>query len=239
MDPLAAEIIEAHGGLERWRQLRSISAHLTQAGALWEIKGRAGVLADTRVTVSLTEQWASHAPFGDPSRRSEYTPGRVALVSSEGQELETLEGPRASFDGHTLETPWTDLQLAYFAGLAMWTYLNVPYVLALPGVRSAEIAPWMEEGSTWRRLQIRFPDHITTHSSDQTLYVDATGLIRRHDYDVEIAGGTPGAHYLSGYRHRGGLAFATSRRIYPRQHDGTPQRDMLVVSIDLDHLELS
>jgi len=30
------------------------------------------------------------------------------------------------FAGHTVETPWTALQLAYFADEAMWTYLPSP-----------------------------------------------------------------------------------------------------------------
>ena len=31
---------------------------------------------------------------------------------------------------------------------------------------------------------------IATHSSKQTLYFDESGLIKRNDHDVEIAGGT-------------------------------------------------
>jgi hypothetical protein len=33
----------------------------------------------------------------------------------------------------------------------------------------------------------------------QDLYIDHDGLIARHDYAPEILGGTPAAHYLSGY----------------------------------------
>jgi hypothetical protein len=38
-------VIEAHGGLERWRQLDVVSAHLVQSGALRALKGHQGVLA--------------------------------------------------------------------------------------------------------------------------------------------------------------------------------------------------
>jgi predicted NUDIX family NTP pyrophosphohydrolase len=65
--------------------------------------------------------------------RSENVADRVALESPTGEVLEELREPRATFAGHTLETPWSALQLAYFAGCAMWTYLNTPFLLAHPG----------------------------------------------------------------------------------------------------------
>jgi hypothetical protein len=42
--------MDAHGGLERWRQLSSVSAHLLGGGALWGLKGKDGVLNDIRLT---------------------------------------------------------------------------------------------------------------------------------------------------------------------------------------------
>jgi hypothetical protein len=35
MSDLLETVIEAHGGLERWNQLDSVSARLIQGGALW------------------------------------------------------------------------------------------------------------------------------------------------------------------------------------------------------------
>ena len=210
-----------------------MTATLRQGGALWQLKGQGGVLDETRVTVSLIEEQASHEPFGIAGRRSHFTPARVAIEEENGQEESALDEPRASFVGHTLDTPWSPLQLAYFAGCAMWTYLNMPFLLAWPGVTSQEIAPWMENGETWRRLQVTLPSTIASHSTMQTLYVGADGLLRRHDYDVEIAGGTPGAHYIHDYVSVDGIMFPKRRRIYPRQPDGTAASEPLVVSIDL------
>lgn len=238
MDKLAAEIIEAHGGLDHWKSFAALSAHLIQGGALWGLKGKAGLLDDTQVTIDLRSERASHAPFGDPSRKSVFAPGRVELRSDGGELLEYLDNPRQSFEGHTLETPWSDLQLAYFAGCAMWTYLTMPFLLATEGVETREIEPWQEQGESWRRLRIRFPAAIATHSTEQTLYVDAGGLLKRHDYDVEIAGNTPGAHFISDYVEVQGIRFPTRRRIYPRQPDGQVMAEPLVVSIDLDRIRL-
>ncbi len=84
-----------------------------------------------------------------------------------------------------------------------------------------------------------FPRDIATHSTVQTLYVDDAGLLKRHDYDVEIAGNTPGAHYIGGYVEVQGLKFPTQRRIFPRQADGTSLPEPLVVSIDLSDIRLN
>lgn len=237
MDSLTREVLNAHGGLDRWNSFSSLSAKLAQGGVLWQLKGHAGQLDQTGVTVGLREEWASHSPFG-PGRVSRFEPGRVTVLDREGHVLEKLNDPRASFAGHTLETPWSDLQLAYFAGCAMWTYFNMPFLLAEPDVAAEAIGEWSEDGRTWRRLRVTLPPHVASHSSVQTLYIDDEGLIRRHDYDVEIAGGTPGAHYVDGYVDVRGLKFPTKRRIFPRQPDGSSLPEPLVVSIDISEITL-
>lgn len=239
MIDLAQTVIDAHGGLSTWQKYDEVVAELRQGGALWGLKGQAGVLDQTRVTASLREERASHAPFGDAGRRSHFTPAAVAIESQVGRILEALENPRGSFAGHALETPWSALQLAYFAGYAMWTYLNTPFLLAWPGVSSEEIEPWREGEESWRRLRFTLPPHIESHSPVQTLYIGNDGLLRRHDYDVEIAGGTPGAHYITGYEEVSGIQFPKRRRIYPRGPDGRSVAEPLVVSIDLSNIVLS
>ncbi|CUX70427.1 conserved hypothetical protein [Agrobacterium sp. NCPPB 925] len=230
--------IEAHGGLQRWLQFEQVSADLVQGGVLWPLKGHPQTLEHTTVTVGLKTEWASHAPFGSDNRRSRFEPGRVALEAEDGTVLEELLQPRASFAGHTLQTPWTELQLAYFAGCAMWTYLNIPFLLAWPGVETEELEPSQADGADWRRLAVRFPTEIATHSAVQTLYFDGDGLLKRHDYDVEIAGNTPGAHIIDRYEDVSGIKFPTRRRIHARQPDSSFTTDPLVVSIDLWNIRL-
>jgi len=197
---------------------------------LWGAKGKAGVLDDVTITVDLRNEKASHWPFGSPDRRSRFEPQRVALGNVNGEILEELLQPRSSFQGHTLETPWSDLQLSYFAGCAMWTYLNTPFLLARPGIESKEIEPWHEAGETWRRLKVRFPADIATHSTEQTLYFDQQGFLKRHDYDVEISGGT-GPHTTSpisrsspasSFRRRGGSLLAIRKAIPRPNHWSSP-----------------
>ncbi|MBB3773434.1 hypothetical protein FHS55_004069 [Angulomicrobium tetraedrale] len=239
MSRLRDFVIDAHGGLPRWQEFEQVSADLHQGGVLWGLKGQPDTLSRTNVTVGLRSEWASHAPFGTDRRRSRFEPGRVALESMDGTRLEELAAPRQSFAGHTLQTPWTDLQLAYFAGCAMWTYLTLPFLLAWPGVESEELEPWTTDSGDWRRLAVRFPPTIATHSTLQTLYFDGDGLLKRHDYNVEIAGNTPGAHLVGDYVEVSGIRFPSRRRIYARQPDDSFGTEPLVVSIDLSNIRLS
>jgi len=228
-------VVEAHGGLENWKTHKALSVDLVVGGMLWGMKGQAGKLDRTNVTVGLGEEWASHHPFGSDLRRTRFTPRRVAIEDAQGRVLEELIAPRASFAGHALETPWTEPQLAYFAGYAMWTYLNLPFLALHEGVEVEELPIWRESGETWRPLRLTFSDKIATHSKVQTLYAGDDGLLRRHDYTVEIAGGSPGAHYLGDYVTIDGLKLPTRRRVYAAGPDGKPMPDLMTVSIDLSN----
>jgi hypothetical protein len=239
MSDLLDTVIEAHGGLERWNQVDSVSARLLQGGALWALKGHGGVLDDVFVRARLHQEEESHHPFGAPDHRSAFTPERVAIETTSGDLIDALEHPRPSFAGHTVETAWTTLQLAYFVGTAMWTYLTQPFTFALPGFETTELDPWPESGEKWRRLHVVWPSSLATHSTEQTLYVGDDGLFRRHDYDVEIMGGTTAAHYLSDYVEVAGIMVPTRHRIFPRQPDGQSLTEPLLVAIDLSEISFT
>jgi hypothetical protein len=236
---LLDQVLQAHGGRERWHAFRTVTAHQTDGGVLWGLKQSDGVDNDASVTVRLHEQWASLSPFTGADRHSVFTADRVAIEDANGNVVEELDDPRETFAGHTLETPWSRLQLAYFAGYAMWTYLTEPFSLTLPGVRTDEIEPWSENGEIWRRLKVTYPTTIATHSAEQILYVDADGLLRRRDYEVDIAGGSPAAHYMSGHREISGVIIPTTRLVHIRDEDGHPMPEPIVVSIELDDIRLS
>ena len=236
--PSLAELaIEAHGGLDRWRRFKTVSARLLNGGALWPLKHQGGVLDDVRVRVDLCEEWASHWPFTAPNLRTSFKPDRVAIETTEGQTVEELLQPRESFKGHAVDTPWTRLQLAYFVGYAMWTYLNTPFLFALDGVKTEEIEPWRENGETWRRLKVTFPPNIASHSTVQTFYFGANGLLKRHDYNTEVSGGMAAAQYATQHQEFSGILVPTRRRVLGRREDGTSNPHPLIVSIDLSEIE--
>jgi hypothetical protein len=234
---LLTEAQQAAGGLDSWRRKGFISARLRQGGGLWAAKGQAGVLDDVRVEAALHQEWVSHRPFGAPDRRSSFTPQRAMIETLDGQPVSTLDDPRPTFSNHSFETPWSTEQLAYFVGTAMWTYLTQPFVLSLPGFHTEELEPLTQDETRLRRLQVTWPDYLATHSTTQTLYFGDDGLLARHDYEVEIVAGAPAAHFLTDFQAIEGIVMPTKHRIYPRDENGEPQKEMLIVSIDLDDIQ--
>ena len=53
-----------------------------------------------------------------------------------------------------------------------------------------EIDPWEEDGETWRWLKAIFPVHIASQTRQQVSYFGPDGLMRRHDYNVDVPGGS-------------------------------------------------
>ena len=43
------------------------------------------------------------------------------------------------------------------------------------------------------RLKVTFPPNIASHSTVQTFYFGAEGLLKRHDYNTEVSGGMAAA----------------------------------------------
>jgi hypothetical protein len=228
--------LDAAGGLERWREHSFLSAHLSQGGGLWTMKGQGGVLNDVRVDVALHREWVSHHPFGEPGLRSSFTPHRVELRDAKGMTVEALDDPRDSFATHAVDTQWTRLQLAYFAGTAMWTYLTHPFCLALSGFQVEELAPCREDGELLRRLRVEWPEYLASHSSKQTLYFDETGRLARHDYEVEIIARAPAAHLFDGFVSVDGITFPTRHRIHPRDAADRIDASNVIVAIDIDDI---
>lgn len=237
---LLDEVLAAYGGVDRWRNLDTIGIHQTVGGVLWPLKGVGGILDDSTVEIKVQERHAWHRPLPTPGLRSHYRPDLVVIQHDDDrhEQVQVLLDPRASFAGHTLETSWTPIQLAYFSGYAVWTYLCEPYQLTFPGVETEELGEWHENGQTWRRLGLHYPDHITTHSADQVLYVDADGLLRRRDYQVDIAGGSPAAHYMDDHTEFDGIVVPLKRIVHPRDDDGQPNRDIVTVSVDIDDVRV-
>lgn len=239
MNDLLKFTLEAHGGLANWNKYESISARIFCGGRTFRMKQQSGVLDDLYVTSHTRKEFTTLYPFINEDWHTSFEPHRVAIEDSNNQVIEALNDPRSSFANHVRETPWSRLQLVYFSGYALWTYFNTPFCFTDPGYQTEEIGEWQENGATYRRLRVTFPSHVATHSAVQTFYIDQAGLIKRHDYDVDIIGGATSSHYPADYIDVGGIKIATKRRVYIRQEDNTALiPEPLLVSIDLKEISL-
>lgn len=238
MTNLVDKAIAAHGGWDRWQQIKKLTADASISGGTWHLKGWPEVFAEARVAIDPHRQHTEFSPFVTMGQHTFFEPGRVAIMADDGRVIEQRESPRQAFKGHTLTTPWDALHLIYFSGYAMWTYLTTPFLFKLPGVQTEEIEPWEEDGEVWRRLKVTFPDGFHTHSREQVFYFDANGLLQRHDYSVDVIGGTTSANYALEPKTFGGIVYPTKRRVYTAGPDNRPLRDRVVLSIDIHSIDV-
>jgi hypothetical protein len=236
---LLDDVIEAHGGLAARKVFERVEAMVVSTGGLFPLKGLPTDATRRRMTVWLHEQRASVSPFGAPDQRTSFTADRIAVEKTDGAVVAESRDLPSLFVGHGLSTPWGPLHRAYFNGYAMWLYLNSPFLLAMEGVDVRELNPWQEGEEEWRVLRAYFPGNMVTHSRQQEFYFDKALDLRRHDYQVDIAGGFSAAQIIGDYVEVQGMRVPMRRRAYVRGPDDRPVTDLLMVSIDIGDVTFS
>jgi hypothetical protein len=239
MNELLVKALDAHGGIERWKELTVVRATIVSGGDLFTIKGVPQDPVPREMTVWLHEEHASIQPFGAPDQKTDFTARRVAIDKLDGRVVAERDEPRMSFASHDLETPWDPLDRAYFNGYALWTYLTTPFLLAMPGFTVTEIDPYREGDELWRGLRATFPPEIASHSTYQDFYFGPDHLVRRHDYHVDVAGGFAAAQYVYDTVEVDGIVLPTTRRALRRDSDNRPIPSQVMVSIDLSNVRFT
>lgn len=226
MHPLVNKIISAHGA-SRWRDVNEIHLDLEISGAIWAVKGQADLFSRFSAVISTREQKVLMQFPDSAEHHAEYTPHQTSLQLPSGA-IERRDRPRDHFDGHFIATPWDSLDAIYFSGYALWTYFNHPFLLANPDVTIRAIAPWKNGDDHWDRLQITYPDEVTTHGRQAVMYVGNDGLMRRYDYGVDIMAGAFGANLALDYASYEGILLPSRRMVYAFDPTGHTQGPALV-----------
>lgn len=241
MDALLRDVLDAHGGLERWSTLSTLNARLSIGGPIWEVKGWPGALSEEVVTIHTKVEKSTFTPFTERTLRSvfETAPERVTIETTDGTIVEQRRDARDAFAGLLRASRWDRLHLGYFIGYAFWNYFTTPFLFTYPGVEVREIEPWTEAGQKWRRLAVTFPETIATHNPHQVFYFDSDCMQRRMDYVTEILGSTLVAHYTSRHRSFDGIVMPVRRRVFRRNPDNTSNLNMPSITIDIHDVSLS
>ncbi|MBX7434604.1 hypothetical protein JDV09_21260 [Mycobacterium sp. Y57] len=239
---LLDRVLDAHGGIDRWRAARTIHARARTGGLLLRTRVPGNRLADYHITVDVQHALTVMDPFPRDGRRGVFDGGAVRIEASDGSVLGSRSRPRDAFFGRAglrRNIRWDALDSVYFGGYAMWNYLTTPYLLTRDGVVAVEGEPWTEAGETWHRLNVDFPPGIVTHSPRQTFYFDADGRLRRHDYVAEVIGGwARAAHRCTDHVEAGGLVFPTRRWVRPIGPGNRALPFPTLVSIELSELRV-
>ena len=233
-EAFVAEVVEAHGGRERWESVRAIRGRVRTGGLLPRTRFPGNRLRDARLEVEPGAVRAVGSPFPAAGRRGVYERGEVRIETDDGRVLASRSQPREAFFGRSgmrRNLRWDELDTGYFAGYAWWNYLSFPVLLLRDGVEVERTGP--------RRLDVTFPPGIDTHSPRQSFHLDDELRLRRHDYTAEVVGRWARAVHLC-ERHVtvDGLVLPTKRRVYPA---GPGERRLpapTLVALDLSEIEV-
>jgi len=241
MNGLLDDVLAAHGGAQRWQSVSSITAR-GRLGGLLPRRFPGNKLATFTVEVRAAEPHTVLHDFPRTGVRAVFDRGEVRIENHAGEPLDRRTDPRAAFfglSGLRRNLRWDPLDVAYFAGYAFWNYLTAPLLLTRSDITVTEAQPGRESRQHWRRLLATFPGQIDTHCRQQTFYVDAAGLIRRHDFLAEPVGTwATAALYCSQHRDFDGLIFPTRRRVLPRGPGGRVLPRPTLLALDFDEIEI-
>src|SRR5271163_2808773 len=99
MNDLLNLAMQAHGGLERWKQVRNMQAKVTLNGTLWRIKGRPDGLSGVVMRLNTKQPDLTITPFPKPGTAGHFTPSRVWIEDANGTVVSELKNSRDSFAG--------------------------------------------------------------------------------------------------------------------------------------------
>jgi hypothetical protein len=237
MDKLLTAVFDAHGGLRNWTKVTRISAEMSLGGPFWAARGWPDIYLNQSVVIDPHHEHITFQPFTAPDLMSVFGvgPERVTIATRDGRIVDERASPRGSFPSTFVAdtTPWDAIQVAYFTSAAVWNYLTEPFVFNHPDVVVREIAPWSEDGQTWRRLAVTFPKSIANHNPDQVFYYDDAFMQRRMDYSPDVTGSPPVAHYTHDHRTFDGFVFPTRRRVHLHDADGIANQGFSAITIDI------
>jgi hypothetical protein len=219
-------------GADRWRQKSRYTVHMSVGGAFCSRKCGSAQLKDLVVEGSTGQQWLEINGFCGVDQRALYRPDRVVLEGADGQLLNERKGPPQELRQRLRASIWDELQLAYYCGYSIWNYLAVPFVFAESDVAAEEIERESVHADNWRRLRLRFPPRVVTHSAEQTFYFDRDGFLRRLDYMSEIED-TRIAQLFSGHQRFSGILIPTLSRSLPIARDGRLPAKSSLVDIEI------
>jgi hypothetical protein len=239
---LADEVLDAHGGRERWAAATTVRAKVRSGGLLLRTRVPGKRLAEGALEVDVDRVRAAADSISEPGRRGVFEDGAVRIEDGRGGVLASRAHPREQFFGRPglrRNFRWDELDATYFAGYAWWNYINVPYLFLRHGVEVVEGEPSEHHGEVWRRLDATFPPGLDTHSRRQTFYYDSELRLRRHDYTAEVVGGwAHAAHMCAGHVEVDGLVFPTSRRVTPIGPGGRVLPHPALVWLELSEIEV-
>lgn len=234
---LIDEVIEAHGGRQRWQATERIEAAFSSGGLAFALHMQGQALQGLRLVLHPHDRCVELHDFGQPGGCGIWTPAHVRMTDAGGALVAERHNPRDSFKRLDRQVRWDKLDILYFAGYALWNYLGFPWILEAPGVTLVESRRDKATGAG--RLVARFDASFPTHSPLQTFHVDHARRLTRHDYTADVIGRwAAAANFCVASAEAGGLSFYSRRRVFPRLGANTVLPVPTLVWIEIDDLRV-
>jgi hypothetical protein len=160
VDELLKLAIDGHGGWPRWQGISRFRAAASITGTIWTLKRKPGLLDAVVMEGETRNQRLTIAPFPRLGCLATWEPQRQTIETTEGVVLAERRDPAAAFVGATRESPWDELQVAYFASEGNWNYVVAPFLFTRGDFVTEETRPWLEDGQVWRTLLVTYPDTV-------------------------------------------------------------------------------
>ena len=238
-ETIVKEVIQTHGGADRWNSLEALEADISARGFLFTTKRRP-VLNHVRVRASTREARFAFLDFPHPGQTSELIGDEeVHIVDSDGKLAARRVQPRSAFRGLRRQFYWDHLDFIYFGGYATWNYLVTPFLFLRDGFKFESIDPLIGMSASWSCLRVTFPADVPTHCRRQVFYFDEYRHLRRIDYTAEVVGGwAHAAHLCDEYRDFGDFKAPTKRRVQPLFFGNKPLPGPTLVALEVHDIRL-
>jgi hypothetical protein len=228
------QVIEAHGGVDRWKNLEAIEALLSARGFLFKAKHRP-VLNRIRVRAPAHEPKFIFYDCPQTGQNSELLGDEeVRIIGADNQVVTSRRQPRVAIRSLRRQIYWDALDFAYFGGYATWNYLVTPFLFLKDGFHIEKLEPLPQMPEFPLRLQVGFPEGLPTHCKKQIFYFDRDYLLRRLDYTAEVVNRwAHAAHICENYQDFNGFKIPTKRRVLPLPFGNKPLSGPVIVAIDI------
>lgn len=237
---LLNEIFEAHGGLDLWQSIYSISLKLRFHGLAFASKFNRSGLLERNVQVFRRQCKVIFSDYPKKGYTGFFEHDSVSIEDPKGAKIIERTNCRDSFSSLQKTIYWTDTDLLYFAGYALWNYINAPFLLGYEGVTIKSFNEWTEKGETLYRLTAEFSDLIPTHCKQQSYYFNKELLLVRHDYNPEIFSPyAKAAHYSWAHNNVDGIKIPFKRKVVPRMNNGTTKSWPKLVWIHISNAHIN
>lgn len=237
MTELRDRVIRAHGGAERWAEITDVMASASVGGIEFASRLHFNPLQNVDVHLSVGRPCLSISSYPDTGHTGCYTPQRVWIEGRDGRCASERHEPAAAFKSFRRWLLWDQLDVVYYVGLLLSQTLRLPALLSDPELEVEELSPVLSDGSRWSRLAVRYPDSLAALSSEQVVYADSAGLIRRIDLAQNAYGSLLRvAQFWQGHETCGGVVFPTRCTTHPCLATGQPWRFTTLAWLELSDL---